>query len=65
MEGIKYVNLIENGPVVIDIQDVENGCLSVPASRSFVYLLCLTFYKLQVVMLQLLCVWLYLVVLRP
>ena len=25
MEGIKYVNLIEIGPVVIEIRGVENG----------------------------------------
>ena len=29
MEGIKYVNLIENGPVVIEIRGVENGELAV------------------------------------
>ena len=30
MEGIKYVNLIEIGPVVIEIQGAENGKLAVP-----------------------------------
>ena len=30
MEGIKYVNLIEIGSVVIEIQGVENGELTVP-----------------------------------
>ena len=29
MEGIKYVNLIEIDPVVIEIQGVENGDLIV------------------------------------
>ena len=30
MEGIKYVNLIEIGPVVIEIRKVENCELAVP-----------------------------------
>ena len=30
MEGIKYVNLIEIGSVVIEIRGVENGELAVP-----------------------------------
>ena len=36
MEGIKYVNLIEIGPVVIEIQGVENGELVVPVSNTLV-----------------------------
>ena len=34
MEGIKYVNLIEIGPVVIEIQGVENGELAVPVNNT-------------------------------
>ena len=30
MEGIKFVNLIEIGPVVIEIRGAENGELAVP-----------------------------------
>ena len=30
MQGIKYVNLIEIRPVVIEIWGVENGDLAVP-----------------------------------
>ena len=29
MEGIKYMNLVEIGPAVIEIQGVENGELAV------------------------------------
>ena len=36
MEGIKYVNLIEIGPVVIEIQGVENGKLAVPVNNTLV-----------------------------
>ena len=36
MEGIKYVNLIEIGPVVIEIQRVENGELTVPVNNTLV-----------------------------
>ena len=36
MEGIKYVNLIEIGPVVIEIQGVENGDLVVPVNNTLV-----------------------------
>ena len=36
MEGIKYVNLIEIGPVVIEIQGVENGELAVPVNNTLV-----------------------------
>ena len=36
MEGIKYVNLIEIGPVVIEIQGVENGELPVPVNNTLV-----------------------------
>ena len=36
MEGIKYVNLIEIGPVVIEIRGVENGELAVPANNTLV-----------------------------
>ena len=32
MEGIKYVNLIEIAPVVIDIRGVENDELAVPVN---------------------------------
>ena len=37
MEGIKYVNLIEIGPVVIEIWGVENGDLAVPVNNMLVY----------------------------
>ena len=36
IEGIKYVNLIEIGPVVTEIQGVENGKLAVPVNNTFV-----------------------------
>ena len=36
MKGIKYVNLIEIGPVVIEIQGVENGDLVVPVNNTLV-----------------------------
>ena len=37
MEGIKYQNLIEISPVVIEIQRVENGKLAVPVNNTFVH----------------------------
>ena len=37
MEGIKYVNLIEISPVVIEIQGVENGELVVPVNNTLVH----------------------------
>ena len=36
MEGIKYVNLIEMGLVVIEIRGVENGELAVPLNNTLV-----------------------------
>ena len=36
MEGIKYVNLIEIVPVVIEIQRVENGELMVSVNNTLV-----------------------------
>ena len=36
MEGIKYVNLIEIGPVVIEIRWAENGELAVPVNNTLV-----------------------------
>ena len=33
MEGIKFVNLIGIGPVVIEIRGVENGELGVPVNN--------------------------------
>ena len=36
MEGIQYVNLIEIGPVVIEISGVENGDLAVPVNKTLV-----------------------------
>ena len=36
MEGIKYVNLIEIGPVVIEIRGAENGDLAVPVNNTLV-----------------------------
>ena len=36
MEGIKYVNLIEISPVVIEIRGAENGELAVPVSNTLV-----------------------------
>ena len=37
MEGIKYVNLIEIDPVVIEIQGVEYGELAVPVNNTLVH----------------------------
>ena len=37
MEGIKYVNLIEIGPVVVEIRGVENGELAVPVNNTLVH----------------------------
>ena len=36
MEGIKYINLIEIGPVVIDIRGAENGELAIPVNNILV-----------------------------
>ena len=36
MEGIKYVNLIEIGPVVTEIRGVKNGKLTVPVNNTLV-----------------------------
>ena len=36
MEGIKYVNMIEIGPVVIEIRGVENSKLAVPVNDTLV-----------------------------
>ena len=36
MDGIKYVNLIEIIPVVIEIRGVENGNLAVPVNNTLV-----------------------------
>ena len=36
MEGIKYVNLIEIGPVVIEIRGAENSDLVVPVNNTLV-----------------------------
>ena len=36
MAGIKYVNLIEIGPVVIEIRGVENRELAVPVNNTLV-----------------------------
>ena len=36
MENIKYVNLIEIGPVVVEVQGVENGDLVVPINDTIV-----------------------------
>ena len=36
MEGIKYVNLIEIGSVVMEIRGVENGELAVPVNNTLV-----------------------------
>ena len=36
MEGIKYVNLIEISPVVIEIRGAENGELAVPVNNTLV-----------------------------
>ena len=33
MEGIKYVNLIEIGPVVIEIRGAKNSKLAVPVNN--------------------------------
>ena len=37
MVGIKYVNLIEISPVVIEIWEVENGKLAVPVNNTLVH----------------------------
>ena len=37
MAGIKYVNLIEISPVVIEIQGIENGELAVPVNNTLVH----------------------------
>ena len=37
MEGIKYVNLIEIGPVVIEIQGVENDEIAIPVNNALVH----------------------------
>ena len=37
MERIKYVNLIEIGPAVIEMQWVENGELAVPVNNTLVH----------------------------
>ena len=34
MEGIKYVNLIEIDPVVIEIRGIEKGELAVPVNNT-------------------------------
>ena len=34
IEGIKYVNLIEFCPMVIEIQEVENGELVIPVNNT-------------------------------
>ena len=36
MEHIKYIDLIEIGPVIIEIQGVENGELVVPVDNTLV-----------------------------
>ena len=36
MEGIKYVNLIEIGQVVIEIRGVKNGELAFPVNNTLV-----------------------------
>ena len=36
MEGIKYVNLIKIGVVVIEIRGAENGDLAVPVNNTLV-----------------------------
>ena len=37
MAGIKYVNLIEFGPVVIEIRGAENSELAVPINNTLVH----------------------------
>ena len=36
MEGIKYVNLLEISPMVIEIRGAENGELAVPVNNTLV-----------------------------
>ena len=36
MEGIKYLNLIEIGPMVIEIRGAEKGELAVPVNNTLV-----------------------------
>ena len=37
MEGIKYVNLIQIGPVDIEIQGAKNSELAVPVNKTLVH----------------------------
>ena len=37
IEGIKYVNLLNIGPEVMEIQGVENGELAVPVNNTLVH----------------------------
>ena len=37
MEGIRYVNLIEIGPVVIEMRGVDNGELAFPVNNIVVH----------------------------
>ena len=37
MEGLNYMNLIEIGPVVIEIRGVENGELAVSVNNTLVH----------------------------
>ena len=36
MKGIKYVNVIDNSPVVIEIWGIENGDVAVPVNNTLV-----------------------------
>ena len=38
MKGVKYVNLIEISPVVVEISGVENGDLAVPVNTCSTHL---------------------------
>ena len=42
MDDIKYVNLIEISPAVLEIQGVKNGDLVVPVNNILVY--CMSFF---------------------
>ena len=36
MEDIKYINWVQIGPAVTEVQDVENGKLAIPVSNTLV-----------------------------
>ena len=59
MEGIKYVNLIEIGPVVIEIQGAEKGELAVPVNNTLVRYTVFLAADTQPCVLMLIILWFY------